>query len=49
MLDELCEDSPMDGRTVARRCANEHELSDEIEKTGFGLGYYYVAGALSNE
>jgi predicted ATPase len=38
-----------DGKSHGLRCKNEHELSDEIEKTGFGLGYYYIAGALHDE
>jgi hypothetical protein len=44
--DELIVVSLQDGRTVAKRCANQRELSSEIEKTGFGLGYYYIAGAI---
>jgi len=35
-----------DGKSVAVRCEDEHEISDEIAKTGFGLGYYYISGAL---
>ena len=37
------------GRTLAYRCKNESDLSDEIEKTGFGLGYYYIAGAMDEQ
>lgn len=37
------------GKTVSIRCSHEHEISDEIAKTGFGLGYYYIAGALQND
>jgi predicted ATPase len=46
---ELIIVSLKDGKTVAMRCTNEVDISDEIEKTGFGLGYYYIAGALPNE
>ena len=46
---ELIVVSLKNGRTVGVRCASEHDLSDEIEKTGFGLGYYYIAGALQND
>jgi hypothetical protein len=35
-----------DGRTEARRPENGVELISEIKKTGFGLGYYYLAGAV---
>lgn len=33
-------------RTTAMRPNNLSELEDEIRATGFGLGHYYVAGAL---
>lgn len=46
---ELIVVSLRDGRTVTVRCLNESDISDEISKTGFGLGYYYIAGALENE
>lgn len=46
---ELIVVSLRDGRTVPLRCNNEHDISDEIARTGFGLGYYYIAGALQNE
>ena len=38
-----------DGQTVAYRCHNEADISDEIAKTGFGLGYYYINNALQND
>jgi predicted ATPase len=38
-----------DGQTIAYRCQNEAEVSDEIAKTGFGLGYYYINNALQND
>jgi hypothetical protein len=34
------------GRTTAVRCPNAEEVTKEIQRTGFGLGYYYVANAL---
>jgi predicted ATPase len=37
-----------EGRTVATRCSNQSEVSDEIARTGFGLGYFYAAGALED-
>ena len=37
------------GKTMAYRCKNQSDLSDEIEKTGFGLGYYYIAGAIDDD
>jgi predicted ATPase len=46
---ELIVVSLKDGKTVSLRCNNEQDVSDEIAKTGFGLGYYYIAGALNNE
>lgn len=38
-----------DGRTKAHRISNAEEISTEIINTGFGLGYYYIAGSLENE
>jgi predicted ATPase len=35
-----------EGRTEARRPTNAVELMAEIKTTGFGLGYYYIAGAV---
>jgi predicted ATPase len=46
---ELIVVSLSDGRTLAKRCANQREISHEIEKTGFGLGYYYIAGAVHHD
>ena len=46
---ELIVVSLSDGKTVSLRCKNEHDISDEISRTGFGLGYYYIAGALNHE
>lgn len=47
--DEIVVVSMCDGATVARRCTNAETLKEEIDKTGFGLGYYYLAGAVSDE
>ncbi len=47
--EELIVLSLENGSTQARRCANAKELQREISKTGFGLGYYYLAGALNHE
>lgn len=47
--EELIVVSFEDGRTNARRCSNADELRQEIGKTGFGLGYYYLAGAIEHE
>jgi len=38
-----------DGRTIAHRCTNQADLLSEIQKTGFGLGYYYLSGSVTNE
>jgi AAA domain, putative AbiEii toxin, Type IV TA system len=46
---ELIITSMVDGRTVATRCRNAAEVSDEIARTGFGLGYYYLTDALTSE
>lgn len=46
---ELVVVSLQNGKTVSLRCEKESEISDEIAKTGFGLGYYYIAGALQND
>ncbi len=37
------------GKTVAKRVSNASELTSEINRTGFGLGYYYAAGALEGD
>lgn len=34
------------GRTTAVRCSNAADVREEIQRTGFGLGYYYVTNAL---
>jgi predicted ATPase len=47
--DELIVVSLSDGRTIARRSSNQREISLEIEKTGFGLGYYYISGVVQDE
>jgi hypothetical protein len=36
------------GRTSVSRPQNVDCLNDEIKKTGFGLGYYYIAGSLND-
>lgn len=45
--DELVITSMLDGKTVATRCDNAVEVSNEIARTGFGLGYYYLTNALT--
>lgn len=37
------------GRTRASRCTNQEEIREEIRKTGFGLGFYYISGGMTNE
>ncbi len=37
------------GFTEARRCANADEIHEEIKRTGFGLGYYYINHALQDQ
>lgn len=37
------------GKTIASRVSNAKELRREIKRTGFGLGFYYVSGALEGE
>jgi len=34
------------GKTVAKRVSNVADIETEINRTGFGLGYYYTSGAL---
>lgn len=34
------------GRTIAGRPINADEIREEIQRTGFGAGYYYLAGAI---
>jgi predicted ATPase len=38
-----------EGKTKAHRPANTNEILDEIKRTGFGLGYYYLAGSIDDE
>ncbi|MEZ4387214.1 MAG: AAA family ATPase [Candidatus Krumholzibacteriia bacterium] len=38
-----------DGKTRAARPTNAELLRDEISATGFGLGYFYLAGSIENE
>jgi predicted ATPase len=35
-----------DGRSVAKRPRNSEDIRKEIVETGFGAGYYYIAGAI---
>jgi predicted ATPase len=37
------------GRTEAKRCTNAEDISQEIKRTGFGLGYYFVSNAIQND
>jgi predicted ATPase len=39
----------LNGNTIAKRCSNANEISDEIRNTGFGVGYYYISGSLEHE
>ena len=41
--------SYQDGKTIAKRVSNAEDLNREIMNTGFGLGYYYMAGSIENE
>jgi hypothetical protein len=34
------------GRTKAKRPSNSEDIRREINQTGFGAGYYYLAGAI---
>ena len=34
------------GKTVAKRPSNSDDIRREINQTGFGSGYYYLAGAI---
>lgn len=38
-----------DGKTITNRLKNIKAIQDEINKTGFGLGFYYTANAFENE
>ncbi|WCS24830.1 ATP-binding protein [Methylobacterium sp. NMS14P] len=44
--DEIIVVSMDQGYTVASRASNSEDLDAEIRRTGFGLGYYYIAGAI---
>jgi predicted ATPase len=46
--EELVITEMVGGKTVATRCSEPEEISAEIRRTGFGLGYYYNAGALND-
>lgn len=46
--DELIIVSMEDGVTSAMRLDDPNSISDEIVETGFGLGYYYISGALND-
>jgi predicted ATPase len=37
-----------DGRTVAQRIKDPDLIPREINRTGFGLGYYYITEAISD-
>jgi predicted ATPase len=39
----------INGTTIARHCSNASDISEEIKRTGFGVGYYYISGSLENE
>ncbi|WP_146070568.1 AAA family ATPase, partial [Arthrobacter sp. 08Y14] len=41
---EIIVTSMIDGRTVAERITDPHEISQIISDSGFGLGYFYVSG-----
>jgi AAA15 family ATPase/GTPase len=47
--EEVIVTSMSEGKTIASRPKNLDQLKDEIKNTGFGLGYYYIAGAIENE
>jgi len=49
MPEEVVVTSFKNGKTIASRPSNSEELHEEIQSTGFGLGYYYLSGSLSNE
>ena len=49
MPEEVVVISFSDGRTFGNRPRNINALNKEIQRTGFGLGYYYIAGSLDNE
>ena len=37
------------GITKAQRVPKPDKLTKLIRETGFGIGYYYLSGAISNE
>ncbi len=37
------------GKTRANRCSNQKEIAEEIQKTGFGLGFYYISGSMTDD
>jgi len=47
--DEIVVVSYVKGKTIAKRISNAEQLSNEIRKTGFGLGYYYISGNFDHE
>ena len=47
--DEIIITEFKDGATFAKRCANADDIKKEIKATGFGLGYYYIAGSIEYE
>lgn len=46
--EELIIVSMEDGVTAAKRVDDPSAIDDEIRNTGFGLGYYYISGALDD-
>lgn len=49
LAEELVVVTFREGRTLAKRPRNVAALNKEIQTTGFGLGYYYIAGSLDDE
>jgi len=47
--EEIIVTSLSSGNTIAKRLDNIELINEEIQSTGFGLGYYYVSNALYNE
>ena len=45
--DELILFQFRNGKTSCKRLQNPESVADQINKTGFGLGYYYAANAIS--
>lgn len=45
-VDELVVFYSSEGRTVAKKPRNRHEIDNLVRETGFGLGYFYRVGAL---